>query len=236
MTKMIKSYNGDLIEYEIYKLVDFYDPILREPCVPVKFDTIDDLKHNYHLAFSMAETLQKYEGLGLSANQVGLKDKVCAINMGEQIWTMFNPEVISRSTETAEYQEGCLSYPGLYLKVDRPNSIKVRFQGTNGDFVEQEFDGLTAVVVQHEIDHLNGIMYTDKVSSIKLEQAKRKVKQNLKKMKIYLRERKNAEQKAIVTEKQKMKPISGGDAPTIQILPSTNTQEKEPEKFVYKAG
>lgn len=236
MAKMIKTYKGDLVEYEIFDLVDFYDPILRQPCVPVKFDTIDDLKHNHYMAFSMAETLQKYEGLGLSANQVGRKEKVCAVNMGEQIWTMFNPEIIESSMTTAGYQEGCLSYPGMYLKVNRPDHIKVRFQGTNGDFVEQEFDGLTAVCVQHEIDHLNGIMYTDKVSSIKLEQAKRKVKQNLKKMKIYLRARKEQEQQAIISEKQKMKPIASGEAPTIQILPSTNSQEKQAEKFVYKAG
>ena len=233
MAKMIKTYKGDLVEYEIFNLVDFYDPILRQPCVPVKFDTPEDLKRNHFLAFSMAETLAKYEGLGLSANQVGLKEKVCAVNMGEQIWTLFNPEIIESSLTTAKYQEGCLSYPGLYIHVNRPDHIKVRFQGMNGDFVEQEFDGLTAVVVQHEIDHLNGVMYTDKVSSIKLEQAKRKVKQNIKKMKIYLRERKEQKQQAIVSEKQKMKPIASGEAPTIQILPSTNTQEKKPEKFVY---
>ena len=113
MAKMIKTYKGDLVEYEIFNLVDFYDPILRQPCVPVKFDTPEDLKRNHFLAFSMAETLAKYEGLGLSANQVGLKEKVCAVNMGEQIWTLFNPEIIERSEElSTEFTEGCLSYPG----------------------------------------------------------------------------------------------------------------------------
>jgi len=221
---MIKVYNGDLVEYEIFKLVDFYDPILRQPCTPVKFDTPDDIKRNNYLAFSLAETLSKHEGLGLSANQLGLKEKVCAINVGEQIWTLFNPEVTTSSENTADFLEGCLSYPGLYLKVNRPKHIKVRFQATNGTFVEQQFDGLTAVVVQHEIDHLNGIMYTDKVSSIKLEQAKRKVKQNLKKIKMHTAARNS--QQEIVQEQ----------APQINILEPANTPKKEPEKFVYNIG
>ena len=232
---MVKYYKGDLVEFEVMKLVDFYDPILRQPTVPVKFDTLEEQKRASYLAFSLAETLNTMQGLGLSANQVGLKERVCAINMGDQIWTMFNPEIIERSETIADYSEGCLSYPGLYLKLNRPDHIKVKFQAIGGQTVEHEFDGLTAVCIQHEIDHLNGVMYTDKVSSIKLEQAKRKVKQNIKKMKIYLRERKEQEQQAIVSEKQKMKPISSGEAPTIQILPSTNTQEKKPEKFVYGA-
>lgn len=240
MAKMIKMYKGDYVEYEIFKLVDFYDPILRQPTVPVKFDTLEDLKHAHYLAFSMAETLGKYEGLGLSANQVGLKERVCAINLGEEIWTMFNPEIIERSQTTADYQEGCLSYPGLYLKLARPDHIKVRFQATNGEFVEQEFDGLTAVCVQHEIDHLDGLVYTDKVSPIKLEQAKRKVKQNLKKMKIYLREKKQVEkmlqEQEVISEKQKMRPIAAAEVPTISILEPTNTQKNEPEKFVYGSG
>ena len=232
---MIKMYKGDYVEYEIFKLVDFYDSGLRQPCVPFKFDTIDDLKRAHYLAFSLAETLSKMEGLGLSANQVGLKEKVFAINLGDEIWTMFNPEIVETSLTTADYQEGCLSYPGLYLKLERPDHVKVRFQATNGDVVEKEFDGLTAVCVQHEIDHLNGIMYTDKVSHIKLEQAKRKVKQNLKKMKIYLREKQKQEkmlqEQQIVSEKQKMKPIQADEIPTISILEPTKINKKEPDKF-----
>ena len=237
MTKMIKSYKGDFVEYELFKLVDFYDPILRKPTTPVKFDTLDDLKYAHFLAFSLAETLSKNEGLGLSANQVGLPHRVCAINMGNEIWTMFNPEIIESSSIPSEYQEGCLSYPGLYLKINRPNHIKVKFQAINGQVLEQEFDGLTAVCVQHEIDHLNGVMYTDKVSKIKLEQAKRKVKQNLKKMKIYLRERDKAikqQEMAVVSEKQKLKPIVSEAAPEIKILEPTTPIETSPEKFVYK--
>lgn len=228
---MVKYYNGDLVEYEIYKLVDFYDPILREPTVPVKLETLDELKKARYIAFSLAETLSKLEGLGLSANQVGLKERVCAVNMGDKIWVMFNPEIIHQSYVPSEFLEGCLSYPGLYLKLKRPNSIKVRFNAISGQVIEQEFDGMTSVCVQHEIDHLDGIVYTDKVSPIKLDQAKRKVKQNLKKMKQMQAAR------TVGSEVETVAPIKKEEqTPTIQILGSVENQQKPPEKFVYNLG
>lgn len=179
---MIKYYNGNLVEYKLYKLVDYYNDILRTPTTPWDFSKRSHAESE-SLAFSLAETMSKLGGLGLSANQVGLKDRVCVINMGKEAWVMFNPEIISKSDVPSTFSEGCLSYPGLYLKVTRSNSIKVRFQTAGGDFIEKEMDGLTAVCVQHEIDHLDGIRYTDRVSSIKLEQGKRKIKSILKKMK-----------------------------------------------------
>jgi len=179
--KKIKFIDGNMFEYEILDLVDEYDPILHEPTVPVDFDVMSGAEISY-VATSLAETLDKLQGLGLSANQVGIKHKICAINMGEKIWMLINPEIISSSEAVSDYNEGCLSFPGLYLKIKRPQSIVVKFQAFNGDFVEQQFDGLTATVIQHEIDHLNGICYTSKVSPIKLEIAKRKTKSNLKKM------------------------------------------------------
>ena len=181
MSRMIKYYNGNLVEYEVFKLVDFYDDILKTPTISWDFNTRPH-SESESLAFSLAETMSKLGGLGLSANQVGLKDRVCVINMGKEAWVMFNPVIIERSEARANYSEGCLSYPGLYLKIERSDHIKVRFQTAGGDFIEREMDGLTAVCVQHEIDHLDGIRYTDKVNSIKLEQAKRKVKKTLKKM------------------------------------------------------
>lgn len=182
MSKMIKFYKGNMVEYEIYNLVDFYDPILREPTVPFDFSQPDATKRAEYIAFSLAETLSKHQGLGLSANQVGLMDRVCAINMGTEIWTLFNPEITYKSETIAPYSEGCLSYPGLYLKIGRPDKIRVKFQAIGGQYTEHEFDGLTSVCIQHEMDHLNGIMFTDYVSPIKLDIAKRKVKTNLKKM------------------------------------------------------
>jgi peptide deformylase len=102
--------------------------------------------------------------------------------MGKEAWVMFNPQIIEKSETKADFSEGCLSYPGLYVKIGRSDHIKVRFQAIGGQFVEKEFDGLTAVCIQHELDHLDGIVYTDRISPINLEKAKRKVKTNLKKM------------------------------------------------------
>jgi peptide deformylase len=230
MTQKVKYYKGDLVKYEIYKLVDYYDPILREPTIPFSFEQTEQFFKAEYIAFSLAETLNTMQGLGLSANQVGLKERVCAVNMGEQIWVMFNPEIISKVEAPAEYAEGCLSYPGLYLKLNRPKHIKVRFQAIGGQVVEQEFDGLTAVCVQHEIDHLDGKLFTDHVSPIKLEQAKRKVKKNLKKMRDY-----NKQYAAAQVETEEVsKPES---APSIQIMNDNINldlnPQKKPEKFLY---
>lgn len=179
MSKIVRYKDGMLIEYEILKLVDFYDPILRTPTVPYNFANRKDAEY---IMYSLAETMSRYGGLGLSANQVGLKDRVCVVNMGEKVWVMFNPQIIESSGKIADFQEGCLSYPGLYIKCNRLDHIKVKFQAVGGEFVEHEFDGLTAVCVQHEIDHLDGIVYTNHISPIKLDIAKKKVKLNLKKL------------------------------------------------------
>jgi peptide deformylase len=181
MSKIIKYIDGQLVEYEIYKLVDSYDPILKQPCKELSF-TDSSVKPGY-IARSLAETLSKLEGLGLAANQCGIPYRVIAINAGTEIWTLINPKITWKSDAVSDYSEGCLSFPGLYLKVKRPNSIKVEFQDMAGNKVEQTFDGLSATVIQHEVDHLDGICFTDKISPIKLEQAKRKIKTNLKKMK-----------------------------------------------------
>ena len=240
MAKVVKYHNGSLIEYEVYKLVDFYDPILRQPTIPVKLETAADKKHADTIALSLAETLAKSQGLGLSANQCGRTERMFAINMGEQIWTMINPEIIKKSDTTSNLSEGCLSYPGLYLKIPRHKTIKVRFQAIGGQFVEQEFTGLTSVCVQHEIDHLDGIVYTNKVSSLKLEQAKRKVKSNLKKMQILAERIKNekvvAEQQRMVTKSAE---VPQKQEPIISILDTSMLDKKEitrkpVENFVYR--
>lgn len=214
MSRMVKYYNGNLIEYEILKLVDFYDPILRQPTEIWEHKKYDP-KESEFLAFSLAETLRHLGGIGLSANQVGLKHRVCVVNMGGEIWTMFNPVIVDHGLQLAEYSEGCLSYPGLYLKVPRYNHIKVKFQAMYGQDVEHEFDGLTSVCVQHEIDHLDGKVYTDLVSPIKVDQAKRKVKKNLKKM------------KALVHQKQ-LEEFLQEHQPT--------EPKNKPETFVYSTG
>jgi peptide deformylase len=180
--KRIKYVKNDLIEYEVYDLVDFYDPILRTPTTPYDFNQPGANKKAEYIMHSMMETLEKHGGLGLSANQVGLSHRICVINMGDQYWIMINPEIMEASGSESPYREGCLSYPGLFLKIKRPAHIKVRFYAVGGQEIVKEFDGLTATVIQHEVDHLDGKVYTDLVSRITLDREKKKVKTNLKKI------------------------------------------------------
>jgi len=230
--------SSTLSSYEIYKLVDFYDPILRQPTVTVDLSSAEAKKNVDRIANSLAETLKKYDGLGLSANQCGRTERMFALNMGEQIWVLINPEIIEKSGDASALAEGCLSYPGLYLKLKRPDHVKVRFQVLNGEWLEQEFDGLSAVCVQHEIDHLDGKVFTEMVSPIKLDQAKKKVKQNLKRWKKFVEQQELLQQQMAQQQQQNKKQIIPTEEPKIQILGGDNqfSPKNEPSKFVYNQG
>lgn len=182
MSRQLKFLNGQMFEYEILKLVDFHNPILRKPTEWVDFEKLGYGEINY-TALSLMETLNKMNGLGLSANQVGIPYRMFALNVGDKIWCLINPKIIYASNKISKYKEGCLSYPGLYLEIGRPESIKVQFQALGGETVEHDFDGITATCVMHELDHLDGIMFTDKVPRVTFMRAKEKIKTNLKKIK-----------------------------------------------------
>lgn len=156
-----------------YPLVDCNDPILKQEIE--KFDFQKPPMDPIELAHILAETMIKENGLGLSANQIGLPYRAFAIK-AEQIIVCFNPQIVDTSTEQLYLEEGCLSFPLLFVKVKRPKKIKVRYTEPNGNVVTKIFDGLTARVFQHELDHLNGIVYTSRANRIHLDQAKKKLK------------------------------------------------------------
>ena len=235
--KLVKYINGELVEYEIRDLVDFYDPILRKPTMRVNVEQMNpnDL---VHYIYSMAMMMEHYgNALGLSANQVGWPIRMCAINLGNQNVVLINPEIIEATEPTLSYAEGCVSYPGLYIKVPRSQHIKIKYQTPSGKWLEQEFDGLTAICVQHEIDHLDGIVYTDKVSPITLDKAKRKIKTNLKKIKKF--EKSRIQQQKITSKEQEAtpKPVEPQVLELPQIIVPEELQAQKPiESFVYKTG
>ena len=183
MSKHITFVEGEMVEWEILKLVDQYDPILREQTIPVDFETTKGQNIAY-ASMSLMKSCEHYQGLGLSANQVGLKYSMCAINHIEEnkLFCLINPIIVDKSPELVAYKEGCLSFPGLFLTIGRAAWVDVQFKAGNGETITKRFDGVWATCVQHEIDHLAGIVYTDLVSPIKLDMAKRKVTQNLRKM------------------------------------------------------
>lgn len=128
------------------------------------------------------ERMKQLGGVGLSANQVGLDMRVFVMGVGETKIAVFNPEIIEYSKTEELFNEGCLSYPGIMLAIKRPTKIKAKYQNETGQVIEQEFNGLTARIFQHEYDHMNGTDYTHRVSKFKLDYAKKKFENKRKKI------------------------------------------------------
>ena len=137
------------------------DPALHKVCRPVtRFD-----QRLWDLLDDMAETMYKAEGVGLAGPQVGMLRRVFVIDVGDGILEFINPEIL----ETAGEQngtEGCLSVPGEYGLVERPNYVKVRAQNRNGEWFEMEGEALFARAVCHENDHLDGVVFKDRMSRL----------------------------------------------------------------------
>ena len=163
----------------ILKLLDPKDPKLRIPCEPVG-DDVDRVL----LKTNLLETMANHNGLGLSANQCGLMHQAFAayIDWPDRVKTVcFNPEIVWSSEETSYIEEGCLTYPGLYLKIRRPVEIKVTYENVDGSVSKQDLKDLEARIFQHEYDHMNGSDFTQRVSPLVLQRAKKKLVNNIKK-------------------------------------------------------
>jgi len=148
-------------------------PILKEemPAFDFKNPVVDPVE----LYNDLAETMRENEGMGLSANQIGVRTRAFVMR-AEEIIGVFNPRVVDTSSEMVTLEEGCLSYPNLFVKVKRPKSIKVRFTTPDGQTSTKTFTGMTARVFLHELDHLDGIAHTARANRYHLEQAKKLVK------------------------------------------------------------
>ena len=135
--------------------------MLHKKCRPVT----DFNQKLWDLLDDMAETMYKAEGVGLAGPQVGMLRRVFVIDVGDGILEFINPEIL----ETAGEQngaEGCLSFPGEYGLVERPNYVKVRAQNRNGEWFEMEGEALFARAVCHENDHLDGVVFKDRMSRL----------------------------------------------------------------------
>ena len=137
------------------KILDDKDPALHKVCKPVeKFDA-----KLHKLLDDMADTLEEANGVGLAAPQIGILRRVVIVDTGEGILELINPEIIETDGEQ-EGAEGCLSVPGKYGLVKRPYWAKVRAQDRNGNYFETEGEEIIARCFCHELDHLDGILYT----------------------------------------------------------------------------
>ena len=130
----------------------------------------------------MVMTMKLYGGIGLSANQCGILHRVFVIGIEDYQIACINPKVIEVSTETEIADEVCLSFPGLLLKVERPKWILAEYTNPDGEIVRQKFEGITARCYLHELDHMNGIRYTEQVKPVALQMAKNKQQKMIKKI------------------------------------------------------
>ena len=154
----------------IRQVVDYKNPILKEEMPP--FDFLNPIMDPIELYTDLAETMRDQDGIGLSANQIGIRTRAFVMR-AEEIIGVFNPKIVDVSDENIYLEEGCLSYKNLFVKIKRPKSIRVRFTHPDGKTETREFDGMTARCFQHELDHLNGIIFTRRAHSMHLNQARK---------------------------------------------------------------
>lgn len=127
-----------------------------------RVDRVDDTLRN--IASSMVDTMLASNGIGISGNQVGILKRIIVVLVNEQPKVMVNPEVIFMSEETTKESEGCLSFPGQFYDIERPTSVTVKYRNLSGHPMLETHTGLTARCILHEIDHLDGVVFTEKVS------------------------------------------------------------------------
>lgn len=175
----------DEIEYEVlpYDIPEEKNnPMLKEKIEPFDFKNppIDPAR----LVSNLFETADEFNGIGLAANQCQLPYRVFVINHGEYKQAFFNPKIVHEYDDQhlGLIEEGCLSFPGLFVKVKRPDRVRVRFQDETGTTHTKIFGGLTARIIQHETDHLNGITFQERVGNVSWKMAKEKARKYNKKM------------------------------------------------------
>jgi peptide deformylase len=149
-------------------IIKFPNDILRERMPD--FDFANPVSDPNQLEQDMLETMYAHDGLGLSANQVGVKARVFVMghkSMPDAGKAFFNPVIVANTQDIKDMEEGCLSFPGIYVNIKRPSAIKARWQNTAGEWEEGEFSGYECKCFLHEYDHLEGVVFKDRVSTIK---------------------------------------------------------------------
>ena len=160
---------------ELIPIIKVPDPILRETAKPVT-EITDGVRQ---LLDDMAATMYDAPGIGLAAPQVNISQRVIVMDCGKddapKLFKMINPEIISESDARAILEEGCLSIPDQTADVERPAEVEVRYLDEAGEMQSLVANGLLAACVQHEIDHLNGVLFIDHISRLKRDMILRRV-------------------------------------------------------------
>ena len=152
----------------VRKILTEPNPILRQKSQPV--DKVDDLTRK--LMDDMLETMYLAPGIGLAAIQIGVPKRIIVLDISKdpgkkEPMYFVNPVIVSTSKNNITYEEGCLSVPGQFAEIDRPDRCHVKYLDYNGNYKEFKSEGLLATCIQHEIDHLEGILFIDYLSNLK---------------------------------------------------------------------
>ena len=180
MNDLIRISTEDAVRYgtsiktvDVLALVDENDPVLRTVTPTYDFESETDTQK---FASELVETCKTKGGFGLAAPQVGVSKRVFVMGSGEEFVAFFNPKIIRSSEDKSLIAEGCLSFPMLALKIERPSTIEVEYQDFNGVVRTAMFSGMSSHAFQHELDHLNGICYTDRAKPMALKMGLKKRK------------------------------------------------------------
>jgi peptide deformylase len=177
-------------DQKVYPLLPPSDPRLLMQVAPFVDENLEQFgfKDRKDLSKVMYDNMAKYGGLGLSANQLGLPYRMFVMGGHPQVEdgkvrSVFNPMVNDVSPESINLKEGCLSFPFLFLSIKRPKWCSVRYTDENGEEVEETLHGMSARIFMHENEHMNGYVFTDLVSKLKLERAEKSKQKMIKEIK-----------------------------------------------------
>ncbi|XQW85163.1 peptide deformylase [Thalassotalea piscium] len=163
----------------ILPVLRFPDQRLRTKAAPVK-EVNDNIRR---IVNDMFDTMYEENGVGLAATQVDIHQQIVVIDVSEdkeQAYVLINPEIIKRNDETMINEEGCLSVPGCYAKVDRHTKVTVKALDINGDPFELDAEELLSICIQHELDHLKGVLFVDYLSPLKRNRIQTKLEKEAK--------------------------------------------------------
>ena len=155
------------------KIIKYPDPFLKQKCLPVtSFD-----KELKILTDNMLKTMYESEGIGLSAIQIGVLKRIIVIDITEELkkpLILINPVITPSNSKFLEFKEGCLSFPGIYESVKRNEEIAVDYNSIEGKKLSMKATGLLSICSQHEVDHLEGVVFLDRLSGLKRNRAEKK--------------------------------------------------------------
>ena len=165
---------------EVSKLLEPNNPALR-----ARIESVSKDCNREKVRQDLIDSMEHYQGVGLSANQIGIMERVFIMYEDvtvRKILTCFNPKILETSKEQILMDEGCLTYPGVWLKVKRPIAVLFEYEDEKGEKHQKEFQGLPSRIFQHEYDHMEGTDFTKRVSRLKIDRAMTKLNKTVKRL------------------------------------------------------